>query len=160
MFFTSINTPRTILAEKDDRKRGELALKIFFNYSKKNYPSTFKWSFEELLKKLDTKNKSFISGFGLGIKFTNASDKRIRTAMERVGALSQGNIPKNSQVFTNSLQSSLQSFDTEAFSEVAKMTIADTKELTEKAVAGYTFYKIAGLVIPIVLFFLSNRKKA
>ncbi|OFZ13448.1 MAG: hypothetical protein A2X86_10345 [Bdellovibrionales bacterium GWA2_49_15] len=155
---TTIKTKRTYLQE--DRPQGERALRIFYDYSKKNYPEKFKWSFEEFLADIDKKNKSFINGFGLGISFVAPSEVRLHDAMEAVGKASAGGIPANPSVFTDALYERLQKFDTEAFLEVASETGKDVAKIAGAGLGLALLIKLALVALPFILAFRNSRKGA
>ena len=143
-----------------DRSLGENALRIFYEESKSRYGESFPYSFDEFLKVIDGRSKSYINGLGLGIAFTEISESRLRTSMINLAELSKGGIPKENNVFTQALQDQLQAFDVEFFTEVAKETIEDSIEIIKVAGIGITGTYLALGSIPVILFLYSLYKKA
>lgn len=117
---------------KSDRKVGEDALHEYFKEAKRLFPENMKVSFDEFLKLIDLKSKSYIMGLGLGIKMAEISQSNIEDAMESLARNAQGKIPDDVFVFTQAIIKREKEFDWQAFKEVSKQSLEDAALLAQE----------------------------
>jgi hypothetical protein len=115
----------------EDRKRGEEALKKYYDESKRNFPENVLLPFDKFLKIIDLKSKSYIMGLGLGIKMAEISSSEIDDAMESLAKNSKGMIPENPMVFTQAIINRKREFDWKAFKEISLATLEEAGELMQ-----------------------------
>jgi hypothetical protein len=144
---------------EQDRANGLKAIQYFHDYSRANFPLKYTISFEELKNIIDTRGKASIAGLGLGISLTDASDSKVREAMENLAREAQGDIPRSNNAFNMALSDRLQEIDFDAISEISTATAKDllkeSQNIGDKVITGVqgAFDLVGGakIAIPLIL---------
>lgn len=151
---------------QEDRENGLKALEMFHQHSKDLFPMAYYLSFDDLVKIIDGRGKSSISGLGLGIAVTDMSWDKVDDAMLALAKEAKGEIPARNNAFNMALSNRLQEIDFDAISEIASNTGADlakqSQEIGDKALTGlkgaFDLVSQAKYLIPIglTIYFLGT----
>lgn len=117
--------------KEEDRKKGEQAIKHFYNESKRLHAENMRVSYTELIDLIDMKSNHYITGLGMGINMVEISDTNVEDAMNSLARNSMGKLPNDLQVFTQAIINRESEFDWKAFSEISKDTLEDTLVATQ-----------------------------
>lgn len=84
-----------------DKELGLKILRSFYDSSRANYPFAVQYSFDELVKTLESRTggKAIAEGLGLGARLAEFSDSDIRDSMSALAKASGGKIPSKNGDF-------------------------------------------------------------
>lgn len=88
-----------------DYIRGLDIVKRFYDYSKSFYPGQVKYSFEEMLKTLESRTGqvAFLEGLGFGVNSSGFSNSKVSNAMMKLAKQAKGQVPAKNQNFRDFL---------------------------------------------------------
>lgn len=78
-----------------DLQRGDAVFKKLWEWTKRLYPTTFLYSYDEFKALYGTKINIYLDGIGFGVNSVSMSESRIDTAMKNLAQASGGKAPKN-----------------------------------------------------------------
>lgn len=114
-----------------DYNRGLEALEYFFQASKQLY-SGFELSWTEFINFINSQNKSYIAGLGLGIELAEIPDYKIQEAMWALAETTQAGVPVPVSTFTDAIMERATSFDIYDAEEVLGKTLNDLGDLSQE----------------------------
>lgn len=153
------------------RNLGNDCLKYYHNEMIYNFPQSYKWTFNQLVDFINSKNRSTIAQIGSAIESIDMSEKAAGQAMEKLSLAGKGQIAYNSSSFLQALNDEYSKLDlVDALGDTAIETAKDLAKGAQRVGdvvidTGKNILDVSTWAIPLLIFggaafFIFNKAKA
>lgn len=143
----------------NDLETGRKVLKAYYDYSRFYYPTIYKFSFDEFLKKYQPNQKKleiYLDGIGFGVRGSEISQTRINSAMQKMVLNSKGGMPSNAGDFFKYLSN--EAVKISYIGAIGFVAVESLKDVAKGAAAVgdslLTTGKILTFIFPVIVLIL------